>query len=414
MTLLIVDDEKYICDSVAGGTDWHEHGIENVFTANNVRSALELLKNKTVDVMITDIRMPDLSGIDLIKYMAAASPKTKIIVISGYDKFEYACEALKYGVSDYLLKPVRVEDIVESVKKALAKINEEHSFSQDNLAVLKYDFLYKLLNNSDTNSLNIKENISRFQLNVFDNRFKLVLFSYEISDQSEWDKYADSWLVKVGMENILNEYFEGKFNFEIFDDKSNHLIMFAASDEGMSDYDLRHEINECCALLTEKMELSSVYAIISDECNNISEIAGMYKRIIRFIGYPIKSQNANYVYGFDDFGNMKNNILIADAMDYVKSHIYGEIAVYDVCRSIGLSPNYFSSLFKKITGLNFTDYVNNEKISIAKKYLATSDKSVAQISELLGFSYDKYFIRVFKKYAGVSPAVFRSQIKNKD
>ena len=91
--------------------DWEALGYEIAGTANDGLRALELVREKQPHLLITDVRMPGCDGIELIQRAKALQPKLHFIVISGYRKFEYAQNALKYGVEDYLLKPLKQEAV---------------------------------------------------------------------------------------------------------------------------------------------------------------------------------------------------------------------------------------------------------------------------------------------------------------
>ena len=169
MKLLIVDDEKYIRSSLKSGYDWYSLGFDEVFEAAKVVEALGIINNNTIEVIITDIKMPKLSGIDLIKKISLTSPDSKIIVISGYDYFEYAQIALKYGVVDYLLKPARIEDVVEAVKKAIDMVSQKLPEKYKN--VLRKDFLCNLIFRRITDSEQIRHGVDEYELDILKTEF---------------------------------------------------------------------------------------------------------------------------------------------------------------------------------------------------------------------------------------------------
>ena len=104
--LVVADDEERVCRLIVALGNWEELGIKVVGTAANGIQALELIRKEKTDILITDIRMPGLNGLELIEKVREISPDIKIMIISGYANFEYAQNALKQGVSDYLLKPI--------------------------------------------------------------------------------------------------------------------------------------------------------------------------------------------------------------------------------------------------------------------------------------------------------------------
>lgn len=129
--VLIVDDEQFSRDSITYKIDSELLGGISVTEADNAFDAEKLILNNNFDVIITDIRMPEKDGIDLIKSVTEANKKVYWIIVSGYNEFEYAREGLRYGVCDYLLKPVNAKQLNDALLKAFIKISEQKSASID-------------------------------------------------------------------------------------------------------------------------------------------------------------------------------------------------------------------------------------------------------------------------------------------
>lgn len=119
--LLVVDDEQYLRDKVSSNVDWEQHNCR-VFEAKDGYEALSILKREEIDILITDIRMPGMDGIELIRRAKEERPNLRVIVISEYADFEYARESLRLGVEDYVLKPFRTQRLLEMVQKLRAEI----------------------------------------------------------------------------------------------------------------------------------------------------------------------------------------------------------------------------------------------------------------------------------------------------
>jgi YesN/AraC family two-component response regulator len=125
--LLIVEDEKMIRDGLVNQVPWNELGFETVGACSNGASALEMIKTAAPDVVLTDIKMPVMSGIELMERIKAGYPKIKIVILSGYNEFEYARKGIEYGAYSYILKPTKEKDFVEvfsRLKKDLDNLNE--------------------------------------------------------------------------------------------------------------------------------------------------------------------------------------------------------------------------------------------------------------------------------------------------
>jgi two-component system, response regulator YesN len=129
--IVIIDDEKWIRALITKLLPYDEFPIQVIGEAEDGREGLEILKWKRPDIILTDIRMPLLSGLDLIKEIKEILPKSQIIIISGFDNFEYAQKALKLGVLDFLLKPVEEEDLKKAIGKAVAKLQKQASIRNE-------------------------------------------------------------------------------------------------------------------------------------------------------------------------------------------------------------------------------------------------------------------------------------------
>jgi two-component system, response regulator YesN len=125
MKVIITDDEIQIRKGLRMKVDWEEEGFQIVGEASNGRDTLELLGTMDIDLVITDMRMPIMDGMELAKRCQQEFPKVKVIVLSGYSDFEYVRGSMKEGVKDYLLKPVAPDELVEALRKIRKEIEEE-------------------------------------------------------------------------------------------------------------------------------------------------------------------------------------------------------------------------------------------------------------------------------------------------
>lgn len=121
MKVLIADDEIKVCQLISHLIDWQAFGLEIAGIVNDGKSAFQFICEKKPDIVITDIRMPNYDGIELVKKSKEMSPDIHFIIISGYSHFEYAQNAIKYGVEDYLLKPLKKKELENTLNKIIEK-----------------------------------------------------------------------------------------------------------------------------------------------------------------------------------------------------------------------------------------------------------------------------------------------------
>lgn len=123
--LLIVDDEKSVVESMANDIPWEDLDVSDVSVAYSGRQALDIIEGKRIDILLSDINMPDLDGIHLSEQIHLRFQHTKIIFLTGYDRFDYAMQAIQHGVFAYLLKPVTNKELLDTVQHALEALQEE-------------------------------------------------------------------------------------------------------------------------------------------------------------------------------------------------------------------------------------------------------------------------------------------------
>lgn len=141
--LILVDDEEEVRKGIIQKTDWESFGFEVPNEAENGRDALDLIEENVPDVVITDITMPVMDGLKLSSIISECYPTVKIVILTGFDEFKFAQQAIRYGVMDYILKPVLPQDINELMDK-LRKIVEEEVFQKEDINRLRSHYIKSL------------------------------------------------------------------------------------------------------------------------------------------------------------------------------------------------------------------------------------------------------------------------------
>lgn len=153
--LIVVDDEEDVREGVSQEIDWHSHGYEVVAKAENGREALELVERLRPDVVVTDIKMPFMNGLQLAESIGREYPGIRIIILTGFDEFEYAQKAVKLHIDEYVLKPFSASELIEALHKVKRRMDEEAAHRENvqllrdsyrkSLPVLREVFLSSLL-----------------------------------------------------------------------------------------------------------------------------------------------------------------------------------------------------------------------------------------------------------------------------
>ena len=126
--VLIVDDEKMIRMGMKNAIDWKKLGVDGVFTAASGNEALKILKEESPEIMVTDIQMTEMTGLELIKAARESVPELRVIVLTGFDNFEYARESLRLQVQDFFLKPIDEDDLFNAIEKQIKERFEKYKY----------------------------------------------------------------------------------------------------------------------------------------------------------------------------------------------------------------------------------------------------------------------------------------------
>jgi two-component system, response regulator YesN len=200
--VILVEDEIVTREGIRDNVNWNAHGFQFCGDAADGEMALSLLETTRPDVLMTDIKMPFMDGLQLCKIVRERMPWIKIIILSGHDEFEYAHEAIKLGVKEYLLKPITVEDLHEILDKMANTLEKERLEQErlkklqdqveENQAALRERFLLKLVIGAVT-STEAMEKSKSLGLNLVARYYLVVLIKVDLADRSEqfdYDEYV--------------------------------------------------------------------------------------------------------------------------------------------------------------------------------------------------------------------------------
>ena len=145
---VLIDDNKNTVLSLEYSIEWEKLGIELVGTAYDGRSGKELIERTDPDIIISDINMPYMDGFSMVEASKKGEDRI-IIVITGYDKFQYASRAIKLAVFDYILKPIDDEELNDTLKRAVRKLDKKHSLENEKINTVKAMMTVAIVNHRD-------------------------------------------------------------------------------------------------------------------------------------------------------------------------------------------------------------------------------------------------------------------------
>ncbi|MDI4645186.1 response regulator [Cohnella hashimotonis] len=220
LQLLLVDDEASVVDSLAETLPWPSIGIANVFKAYSGQEALEILNTNSVDVIISDIRMPGMDGLELLAQVKRRWKKIKFILLSGHAEFTYAQQAMAHETFDYLLKPASDEEILGKVELAVETLRRERDeyrmqervakAFQESLPKLRGELLSELLQGFKYSPERLDKRMESLKIGLRPGApFSLMLVRVE-GQLLEMDFYSLS-LMEYAIVNMAEEWFEDRF-----------------------------------------------------------------------------------------------------------------------------------------------------------------------------------------------------------
>ncbi|MFW2491980.1 response regulator [Clostridium chromiireducens] len=436
MKILLADDEKYDRETVKHILKDNFSEELEVYEAKNGREAIELSESIRPDMVIIDIKMPGIDGIQALKEISATLPNLYSIILTAYDYFDFAQEAVKINVKEYLLKPFTKEEIVEKVSAGIRSVKKEQNKRKSEIEDKEKIYTLLPVLENQLSDLIINDKLKGIDYGMYLRCLNMNFVSSYAMVISIKDKYAytdisrnekDEIKIKIG--EYIKEYINRKYkcigNY-VFYEELTYFIQI--ENENISDFknlkidlafNLRREI--------KKRFNVSVRAGLGETFDSVEQIVESYRQATKCLVY--NSDNVNIIY-IDDVNdkllkdqytiNVKENKsrntnkikmkLFEDVKNYIRENIEEELELEKVANNFGLSVYYFSRTFKEVTGVNFSDYVNKCRIDIAKELLLSGEMNVKEVCYKVGYNDPNYFSKVFKKYEGVSPVNFKISI----
>lgn len=212
VNILVVDDQPDVVKGIISGVNWEKIGIKNVYGAESAKQAKEILSQKNIDILLTDIEMPHENGIQLIEYVKSNYKSIQCIFLTAHAHFGYAQKAIQLGVISYLLQPASYEDIEKEIQKTKNFILQEHlkksaiinsqSYANKKLAYLCRNYLkdYILDIEDDINITIDRLNKYGFSMDI-DSKILVFLIQVNLWEENKWEN--DLFL--YGIQNIIDE-----------------------------------------------------------------------------------------------------------------------------------------------------------------------------------------------------------------
>lgn len=320
--LVVVDDEDIVRNGIINGSPLSDLGFEVVADASNGLEAIEKIEQYHPDVVLTDIRMPQMSGIELIEHISRDYPNIKIVILSGYSEVEYLKQAIKNKVEDYLLKPTCMEEFHDVFKRLKDSLDEEKQKYEEynklkkqlieSLPYMREKYLNQLVKGYYSSLEEIEEKNKFYEVELAGDRFAIVLLEIDnyhiISKEYTEEKRQLLMLSIIHIANqILDEVKLGVF----FLGNNNEVIGICNFDAGIKT--ITSILQEIQKTVFEYKKLT-VSAGISKEFADIRKIEISYKQALEAIKQKVFLGNESVVF-YQDIENMAGSGSVQCAFD---------------------------------------------------------------------------------------------------
>lgn len=394
--LMIADDEPRIRRGLKNAVTWEQLGIKVVGEAEDGEVALRLAEETSPDIILLDICMPFLNGLDLIRKLNAVDRGCIIIIITGHDEFEYMQQSIKLKIFDYILKPVNKDNLKDTITRAiqeLTKDREKRNYLNwinkqldDNMSELRNNFISNWLN-GDMSFENIVSELNFLKISIQNNIGIILIkvlnrFNTEVVSK-KWDsRHLNFAVINIAYETLEN--FEPIFNYI---DNDDNIMIVCHIDSNTEWLNIGDEIE------AKIFDYLNVNILLEHRklTNGIVGIKSAYKTMVNVINKKCMFKP-----------------LVLLTLKYIDANYYlNDLSLETVAEEFNTNPSYLSRMIKQETGLSFIDYLINLRIKKAIFIMDDPTIKIYQVAEMVGYSNQHYFCKAFKKVTGISPTEYR-------
>lgn len=326
--------------------------VGEVLEASGGREALRTALENRPDIIVQDIKMPGMDGLEAARLIREQLPETSIIILTAYDRFNYSQKAIRIGVVDFLLKPVQPEELYQALQAVMKRL--ESSPAAPSLPPADMPAV-------PAGVREIADHITSGDLE---------------ESSAAWEKLLDSWLGSL----------PGRPERDSIRWCAWEVMVILCQDlqaKGLP----AAEINRL------KNNQASLIGALADA----GDLRGWGLQLLRDIA-GLERQHVNF-----------DQVVIHRVQQYIRENYSREISLGALANMVHLNQTYLSRLFKQKTGLSFTDFLTRVRLQEAKRLLLKTDRSIDEIAVATGFKNNSYFTSVFKKREGIRPSEFRSR-----
>ena len=411
-TVVVADDEDELREAVCTMIPWQEYGFCLVGSASNGLDALQLVEKHEPDLLLTDIRMPFISGIELARQVREVRPATNIAFLSGYDDFEYAKQAIQYNIISYMLKPLTMEGLGAELRIIRQKIDAQFAMFRQTAPEsggldLRAAMLMPLVLDD------YAEPEQEAQAKVYGRQCGLLrdaddepCYTVMVStllDENGANCTEPSFVASV--DRLASKYLRSVSFFA--SGKVISVLMGNPSDFEEYLHILADEIPQMAARVLGTRCRIGVSRVVSA----LTGLHGAYREAMEALRQGDRSESgAQFI---SDLATVAKggSLLCKRALEALDQHYMdADLSLVSLSGMLAVSPNHLSACIKKYTGETFINILIRKRMEAARELLAISGLKIQEISQRCGYTDQHYFSYCFKKYSGESPNAMRRRL----
>ena len=422
--VLLVDDEYMITEGLKRLIPFDKWDMEVVATANHADDALDYVREHPVDIVISDVNMPDKTGLEMIGEMKELLPNAYYILLSGYQEFDYVKKAMNLNVVDYLVKPVDKVELERLLEKISSQLGEQSHEPEILSQQLDEEAFKAHLSQKENWWIGLsKEKQGNFvipyyvlgqdwQIILADQEFEgLLVMPFEAPYQANFEKW------KFNVEKAL---FYGTVNL----DQSESLFSY---------YEPIYRVIIQGNLQQIIEELTLLEKIVLENTPRVSITKQLFTQFVMDVFHLFEHlkaddmtdivKNIHAITTFEDlvaytketltsfFGQYRMNENVVSVLEVIGRDYQKELSLKDISKDLFINPVYLGQLIKKETNSTFAELLNKQRIKAAQQLLLSTNDSIEDICYTVGYSNVGYFYKVFRKLCGKSPKAYRKQVE---
>ncbi|HEM4661050.1 TPA: response regulator transcription factor [Streptococcus suis] len=420
--MLVVDDEYMILEGMKHLLPYHEYNVEIVYTAENAEEALDYFSQHTVDLVLTDVSMPDMTGLEMVRRMKEQSPDTHIIIMSVFQEFEYARKAISLGAMDYLLKPINKQELAKLLQQLpTLKKETDREYTKGFLAGTLT--ASELLRHSQKTWFAARETPNPMGYCREKNILHQVYYFQLTESRPEGSLYTEEVTPTMTIRQLIDKVERRLFYKQLSEDLTATTTELYKDMEPLLRAGRLAKIVDVLPHLADKLReatpavyltkqffnqmMSDVFYYFNEEDHQRLEDFYVKVEASRDL-HQLLDYFSHYLKKFSESSTYSPHV--QEVVTIVRERFAEELSLKDMSAHLYLNTVYLGQLIKKETGHTFAELLNHQRIKVAQQLLLNSQLGIEEICFQVGYTNVGYFYKIFKRICGESPKNYRQKI----